>query len=108
MTVSWYRPVSSRVAPDGSMTALIPVTAAWTMVRPVSTARSCPAALGGEQQALGGQVGRVELGGGAEQDGGAGGAGRPGDRGQPVGVGQGVGVGRPLAPDDQVGRPAGG
>jgi hypothetical protein len=43
-TVSWYRPVSELVRPVGAMTALIPVTAPWTMVRPVSTARSWPAA----------------------------------------------------------------
>ena len=42
--MSWYSPVSSLVAPSGSITALIPVTAAWMMVRPDSTARSCPAA----------------------------------------------------------------
>ena len=44
ITVSWYSPVSKLVCPPGPMTALIPVTAAWTMVRPDSTARSCPAA----------------------------------------------------------------
>src|SRR4029450_11084227 len=47
-------------------------------------------------------------GGGAEQDRRPGRGRRPGHGGLPLGVGQGVGVGRPLAPDDQVGRGAGG
>jgi hypothetical protein len=60
-------------------------------------------AAGGEQQRLGGPVGGVDQGGGAQQDRRLDGLGRPRDPRQPVGVAQRVRVGGPFAPDDQVG-----